>query len=121
MNDAAGRVADSTGNWVDGIAPAWMRPYLRLSRFDRPIGSWLLLMPCWWSAGLAAVAGRQPVGSSTRRSGATPGISVLVPHMARMVASTGARGCGIRDWGRRERSRAVVTDGNRSVAALWAA
>ena len=30
-----------------------MRPYLRLSRFDRPIGSWLLLMPCWWSAALA--------------------------------------------------------------------
>ena len=30
------------------------RPYLRLSRFDRPIGSWLLLMPCWRSAALAA-------------------------------------------------------------------
>jgi 4-hydroxybenzoate polyprenyltransferase len=51
----AGRVADSTGNWVDGIAPAWLRPYLRLARLDRPIGSWLLLIPCWWSAGLAAV------------------------------------------------------------------
>src|SRR6266851_7247675 len=56
----AGRVADSTGNWVDGIAPAWLRPYLRLARLDRPIGSWLLLLPCWWSAGLAAVhAGAQ--------------------------------------------------------------
>jgi 4-hydroxybenzoate polyprenyltransferase len=32
----------------------WSRPYLRLARFDRPIGSWLLLMPCWWSAALAA-------------------------------------------------------------------
>ena len=50
-----GRVADSTGNWVDGLAPGWMRPYLRLSRFDRPIGAWLLLLPCWWSAGLAAI------------------------------------------------------------------
>ncbi len=60
MNEAAGRVADSTGNWVDRYAPAWMRPYLRLARFDRPIGAWLLLLPCWWSAGLAAVhAGRQ--------------------------------------------------------------
>jgi 4-hydroxybenzoate polyprenyltransferase len=56
MSGAAGRVADSTGNWVDGLAPAWSRPYLRLARLDRPIGSWLLLMPCWWSAGLAAVA-----------------------------------------------------------------
>jgi 4-hydroxybenzoate polyprenyltransferase len=56
MIGGAGRVADSTGNWVDGFAPAWTRPYLRLARLDRPIGSWLLLMPCWWSAGLAAVA-----------------------------------------------------------------
>ena len=56
MNPAAGSVADATGNWVDTIAPAWSRPYLRLSRLDRPIGSWLLLLPCWWSAALAAVA-----------------------------------------------------------------
>ena len=51
---ATTRVADSTGNWVDRSAPAWAQPYLRLSRFDRPIGSWLLLLPCWWSAALAA-------------------------------------------------------------------
>jgi 4-hydroxybenzoate polyprenyltransferase len=48
------RVADATGNWVDTRAPSWSRPYLRLCRLDRPIGSWLLLMPCWWSAALAA-------------------------------------------------------------------
>src|SRR5205085_11695350 len=54
MSEAAARVADATGNWVDTHAPSWSRPYLRLSRFDRPIGSWLLLMPCWWSAALAA-------------------------------------------------------------------
>ena len=56
MIRATGSVADSTGNWVDTLAPAWLRPYLRLSRLDRPIGSWLLLIPCWWSAALAAVA-----------------------------------------------------------------
>ena len=56
MSETAGRVADSTGNWVDSLAPLWLRPYLRLARLDRPIGSWLLLMPCWWSAGLAAIA-----------------------------------------------------------------
>lgn len=55
MSGASGRVADSTGNFVDRVAPAPLRPYLRLSRFDRPIGAWLLLMPCWWSAALAAV------------------------------------------------------------------
>jgi 4-hydroxybenzoate polyprenyltransferase len=54
MSRAAARVADATGNWVDTHAPQWSRPYLRLSRLDRPIGSWLLLMPCWWSAALAA-------------------------------------------------------------------
>jgi 4-hydroxybenzoate polyprenyltransferase len=54
MSGAAARVADATGNWVDTRAPAWSRPYLRLARLDRPIGSWLLLMPCWWSAALAA-------------------------------------------------------------------
>lgn len=63
MNGAAGRVADSTGNWVDNLAPAWTRPYLRLARFDRPIGAWLLLLPCWWSAGLAAVSAREPVNA----------------------------------------------------------
>jgi len=61
MNGAAGRVADSTGNWVDRYAPAWTRPYLRLARLDRPIGSWLLLLPCWWSVGLAAVAAGEQV------------------------------------------------------------
>ena len=58
MSNAAARVADSTDNWVDTRAPLWMRPYLRLARFDRPIGSWLLLMPCWWSAALAAGVAR---------------------------------------------------------------
>lgn len=54
MSGMSARVADSTGNWVDTRAPEWARPYLRISRYDRPIGSWLLLMPCWWSAALAA-------------------------------------------------------------------
>src|SRR5437879_5750690 len=61
MSEAAGRVADSTGNWVDRSAPAWARPYLRLGRLDRPIGAWLLLLPCWWSVGLAAVRTAEPV------------------------------------------------------------
>jgi len=52
---ATDSVADAvTGNWVDRIAPAATRPYLRLSRADRPIGTWLLLLPCWWGLLLAA-------------------------------------------------------------------
>ncbi len=40
-------------NWVHRYAPSWFRPYARLARFDRPIGGWLLLFPCWWSLALA--------------------------------------------------------------------
>ena len=58
MIGPAGRVAELTGNWVDRWAPAAARPYLRLARFDRPIGAWLLLIPCWWSSGLAAIYAR---------------------------------------------------------------
>ena len=43
------RVADSlTQTWVDR-APLAIRPYLRLARYDRPIGFWLLALPCWMS------------------------------------------------------------------------
>ncbi|MEQ1652434.1 MAG: 4-hydroxybenzoate octaprenyltransferase [Hyphomicrobium sp.] len=51
-----GQVADAPpANWVDRFAPAAWRPYLRLGRFDRPIGTWLLLFPCWWSQTLAEI------------------------------------------------------------------
>ena len=53
-----GQVFDAPrGNWVDEYAPAKARPYLRLSRADRPIGTWLLLAPCLWGMGLAAMEG----------------------------------------------------------------
>jgi 4-hydroxybenzoate polyprenyltransferase len=47
-----------TGDWVDRIAPSALRPYIRLARLDRPIGTWLLLFPCWW--GIAFAAARWP-------------------------------------------------------------
>lgn len=43
-------------NWVDRYAPEWTRPFLRLSRADRPIGTWLLLLPCWWGLALAMLS-----------------------------------------------------------------
>ena len=45
-----------SSNWVDRYAPSAAKPYLRLMRADRPIGTWLLLWPCWWSAALAWIA-----------------------------------------------------------------
>ncbi|MEO0751162.1 MAG: 4-hydroxybenzoate octaprenyltransferase [Pseudomonadota bacterium] len=44
-----------SGNWVDRYAPPAWRPFLRLSRADRPIGTWLLLLPCWWGLALAMI------------------------------------------------------------------
>ena len=49
------------GHWTLRLSPAPVRPYLRLIRIDRPIGTWLLLFPCWWSLAMAATAeGRLP-------------------------------------------------------------
>ncbi len=57
------------GNWVDRLAPSPLRPYLRLARWDRPIGFWLLIWPCWWSITLAVpeahAAGAKPWPSQT--------------------------------------------------------
>ena len=51
-----GQVTDAVkDNWVDRLAPAASRPYLRLSRADRPIGTWLLYIPCIWGVLLAAL------------------------------------------------------------------
>ena len=41
-------------HWTLRYLPPWARPYGRLARWDRPIGIWLLLFPCWWSSALAA-------------------------------------------------------------------
>jgi 4-hydroxybenzoate polyprenyltransferase len=62
MNErASNSIADAPpDNWVERRAPPWAKPYLQLSRADRPIGTWLLLLPGWWSIALAAPAGSLP-------------------------------------------------------------
>ncbi|WP_210530052.1 4-hydroxybenzoate octaprenyltransferase [Rubellimicrobium arenae] len=80
----AGAVPDAAAaNWVDLRAPAAWRPYLRLSRLDRPIGTWLLLLPCWWGLGLALVA-----------TGARPGWHDLWIALACAVGAVLMRGAG---------------------------
>lgn len=64
MSEASGRFdpkpADSVKSLiVDRLLPAGARPYARLMRLDRPIGWWLLLLPCWWSSALASAATAQ--------------------------------------------------------------
>jgi len=100
-----GTVADADrGNWVDRHAPAWLRPYARLARWDRPIGWWLLLLPCWWSAALASNV-----------AGATwPNIGHLVLFLIGSVAMRGA-GCTYNDIVDRELDAGVARTRSRPI------
>ena len=40
-------------NWVDRFAPSAIRPWLKIGRFDRPTGIWLLMLPGWQGIALA--------------------------------------------------------------------
>ena len=104
MTPAPGSVADATGNWVDSIAPAWSRPYLRLSRLDRPIGSWLLLLPCWWSSALASVAAGERA----------PHLTQIVLFFVGAFAMRGA-GCTWNDIVDRDLDRAVERTASRPI------
>ncbi len=104
MNRATGSVADATGNWVDTLAPIWLRPYLRLARLDRPIGSWLLLIPCWWSSALAAVAAHAR----------TPSLAHIVLFFVGAFAMRGA-GCTWNDIVDRDLDAAVERTRSRPI------
>ncbi len=104
MSPADGSVADATGNWVDSHAPAWSRPYLRLARLDRPIGSWLLLLPCWWSSALAAIAA----------SKAAPSLLHLALFFVGAFAMRGA-GCTWNDIVDRDLDRSVERTRSRPI------
>lgn len=54
MNRSSAPADADARNWVDRFAPGPSKPYLRLMRADRPIGTWLLLIPCWQGIALAA-------------------------------------------------------------------
>ncbi len=49
-----------TGDWADRHAPRALLPYIRLARLDRPIGTWLLLLPGWWAIALAGAPWPDP-------------------------------------------------------------
>ncbi|HEY4162864.1 MAG TPA: 4-hydroxybenzoate octaprenyltransferase [Dongiaceae bacterium] len=59
MSSASDIQAD---DWIDRYVPEAARPYLRLARIDRPIGTWLTLFPGWWALALAAAPGNLPDG-----------------------------------------------------------
>ena len=49
------------GDWVERWLPRWAEPYARLARWDRPIGTWLLLFPGWWGIALAGPRWPNPI------------------------------------------------------------
>jgi 4-hydroxybenzoate polyprenyltransferase len=79
---AAGFTDVSADGWADRWVPATARPYVKLARLDRPIGTWLLLFPCWWSTALAADG--------------WPSIRLLVLFAVGAVVMRGA-GCTVND------------------------
>jgi 4-hydroxybenzoate polyprenyltransferase len=93
-----------SGNWVDRIAPASWRPFLRLARMDRPIGTWLLLFPCWWSLTLAAVSNGQPY----------PDVWMLTLFAIGAVVMRGA-GCAYNDYVDREFDARVQRTASRPI------
>jgi 4-hydroxybenzoate polyprenyltransferase len=92
------------GDWIDRHVPEGMRPYLRLARVDRPIGTWLLLFPGWWSLALAAAPGALPDGY------------VMVLFALGALLMRGA-GCTINDIVDRDFDRQVARTATRPLAS----
>ena len=97
-------------NWVDRFAPAALRPWLRLGRFDRPAGIWLLMLPGWWGA---ALAGSQAHGAQA--NGATDW--TLLGRIAVGAALMRAAGCAFNDIVDRDIDRRVARTAARPVAS----
>ena len=102
-------------NWVDRHAPAGLRPWLKLGRFDRPAGIWLLMLPGWQSIALASA-----------RQGRWPDMRLLV-EFAIGAALMRAAGCAFNDIVDRDIDAKVartaarpVASGQISVVQAWA-
>ena len=94
-------------NWVDARAPAALRPWLKLGRFDRPAGTWLLLLPCWWSAALAREEAHLGWGALLR----------LFALFAAGAVVMRAAGCAFNDVADRDIDRRVARTAGRPVAS----
>lgn len=102
------RVADSLPQtWVDR-APEPLRPYLRLARYDRPAGFWLLAIPCWTGLLLAHLASQQTLGWAD--------LWLAVLFAIGAIAMRGA-GCIYNDIVDRDLDRQVARTADRPLAA----
>src|SRR5579864_1833377 len=92
-------------NWVDRRAPEALRPWLKLGRFDRPIGIWLLLLPGWQGIALAA---------AIERRWPSPWLIVAFALGAALMR---AAGCAYNDIVDRDIDAQVARTANRPVAS----
>lgn len=90
-----------SGHWVYRVLPRSVWPYAQLARWDRPIGWWLLLWPCWWSAAMAASAGAKSMALPSGITDAAPVLSLLADVMPSplvlllfLVGAVAMRGAG---------------------------
>ena len=90
------------GDWVDRWTPPFIRPYMRLARADRPIGAWLLLIPCWWGLALA--------------SNGWPDWSFIALFFVGAFVMRAA-GCTVNDLADRNFDRVVARTANRPIAS----
>jgi len=89
-------------SWIDRFPPEVIRPYLRLARLDRPIGTWLLLLPCWWGAALATPT--------------WPDATMFVLFTIGAVVMRGA-GCTVNDLADRKFDARVARTATRPIAS----
>jgi 4-hydroxybenzoate polyprenyltransferase len=107
---ADGRVDIRTDGWVDRRLPPSLRPYARLARLDRPIGTWLLLIPCWWSVALAARITSDPLAAP----GGWPDPLLMILFGVGAVVMRGA-GCTVNDIVDREYDGRVARTRTRPI------
>ncbi|MSO81044.1 MAG: 4-hydroxybenzoate octaprenyltransferase [Alphaproteobacteria bacterium] len=98
------------GGWIDRRVPAALRPWLRLLRLDRPIGTWLLLLPGWWGLALAVPLGGGDAATAARLMwwGALFGSGALVMRGA---------GCIVNDIADRRIDARVARTADRPIAS----
>ncbi|MEK9672384.1 MAG: 4-hydroxybenzoate octaprenyltransferase [Rhodospirillaceae bacterium] len=99
-----------TGSWIDRLPVPAVRPYLRLIRMDRPIGTWLLLIPCWWSIALAASVPVLPVRPDW------PDWRLMILFAIGSLVMRGA-GCTVNDIADRDFDKRVARTALRPIAS----
>jgi 4-hydroxybenzoate polyprenyltransferase len=92
-------------NWVDRFAPKSLQPWLKLGRFDRPAGAWLLLLPGWQGIALASA-----------RAGLLPDLVLLAKFLVGAFLMRAA-GCAWNDILDRDLDAKVARTARRPVAS----